>query len=97
MGSSHPSIAPFEAFKTKDSYIIIAAVNDRLFEKLCGLLNISEISKDEKFNTNSARSKHMDKLKVILEKKLSSKLTSDWISLMAVSYTHLTLPTKRIV
>ena len=34
MGSRHPSIAPFEAFKTKDSYIIIAAGNDKLFEKV---------------------------------------------------------------
>ena len=34
MGSRHPSIAPFEAFKTKDSHIIIAAGNDKLFEKL---------------------------------------------------------------
>ena len=34
MGSRHPSIAPFEAFKTKDSYIIIAAGNDKLFAKL---------------------------------------------------------------
>ena len=30
----HPSIAPFEAFKTKDSHIIIAAGNDKLFEKI---------------------------------------------------------------
>ena len=35
MGSRHPSIAPFEAFRTQDSYIIIAAGNDKLFEKLC--------------------------------------------------------------
>ena len=82
MGSSHPSIAPFEAFKTNDSYIIIAAGNDKLFEKLCVLLNISEISKNEKFNSNSVRSKNMDELKIILEKKLSLKSTSDWISLM---------------
>ena len=38
MGSRHPSIAPFEAFKTKDSHIIIAAGNDKLFEKLCNVL-----------------------------------------------------------
>ena len=82
MGSRHPSIAPFEAFKTNDSYIIIAAGNDKLFEKLCVLLNISEISKNEKFKSNSVRIKNMDELKIILEKKLSSKSTSDWISLM---------------
>ena len=82
MGSRHPSIAPFEAFKTKDSHIIIAAGNDKLFEKLCNVLQIPNIFKDEKFNTNSSRSKNMDELKEILEAKLSSKITTDWVSQM---------------
>ena len=82
MGSRHPSIAPFEAFKTKDSHIIIAAGNDKLFEKLCQVLNINNILKDEKFKTNSSRAQNMDELNKILEKELSSKNTSDWVSLM---------------
>ncbi len=82
MGSRHPSIAPFEAFKTKDSHIIIAAGNEKLFEKLCNVLNISEISKDSKFNTNSLRSENMDDLKKILEDKLIVKNTNDWVSEM---------------
>ncbi len=79
MGSRHPSIAPFEAFKTKDSYIIIAAGNDKLFENLCNFLKIPEISKDTKFITNSKRSENMDELKIILENKLKEKKTSDWV------------------
>ena len=55
MGSRHPSITPFEAFKTKDSYIIIAAGNDKLFKNLCNVLQIQEISTDERFSTNSLR------------------------------------------
>ena len=82
MGSRHPSIAPFEAFKTKDSHIIIAAGNDKLFEKLCNVLEISEIFNDEKFNTNSSRSKNIGELKVIIENKLSSKITTDWVRQM---------------
>ena len=79
MGSRHPSIAPFEAFKTKDSYIIIAAGNDKLFENLCNFLKIPEISKDTKFITNSQRSENMDELKIILENKLKEKTTSEWV------------------
>ena len=82
MGSRHPSIAPFEAFKTKDSYIIIAAGNDKLFEKLCNVLKISEIINDPKFNDNSSRCKNMDELKKIFEDKLSAKKTSEWINEM---------------
>ena len=82
MGSRHPSIAPFEAFKTKDSYIIIAAGNDKLFEKLCNVLNVSEINTDSKFNTNLSRSQNMDELKKILEDKLLLKNTGEWVSIM---------------
>ena len=79
MGSRHPSIAPFEAFKTKDSHIIIAAGNDKLFENLCNFLKIPEISKDTKFISNSKRSENMDELKIILENKLKEKKTSEWV------------------
>ena len=82
MGSRHPSIAPFEAFKTKDSYIIIAAGNDKLFEKLCTLLEIPEVNKNSKFSNNSSRAKNMDELKKILESKLSSKNTNEWVKEM---------------
>ena len=82
MGSRHPSIAPFEAFKTKDSHIIIAAGNDKLFEKLCNILNIQKINTDSKFSDNSSRAKNMDELKKILEDKLKIKKTNEWVKIM---------------
>ena len=77
LGSRHPSIAPFEAFKTKDSYIIIAAGNDKLFENMCKVLKIN-LHTDEKFKNNGNRSKNIDDLKKILELKLQTKSTSEW-------------------
>ena len=82
MGSRHPSIAPFEAFKTKDSYIIIAAGNDKLFAKLCEVLKIPETTNDERFNSNSLRCENMDQLKEIFEKQLRSKSTNEWVKEM---------------
>ena len=82
MGSRHPSITPFEAFKTKDSYIIIAAGNDKLFKNLCNVLQIQEISTDERFSSNSLRSENVDQLKKIIEEKLSLKKTDEWVKEM---------------
>ena len=82
MGSRHPSIAPFEAFKTKDSYIIIAAGNDKLYEKLCNVLEIPEMITDKRFNTNSLRCENMNELKEIFENQLKKKNTSDWVKQM---------------
>ena len=82
MGSRHPSIAPFEAFKTKDSFLIIAAGNDKLFKSLCEVLEIPNIATDEMYITNSLRSQNIDKLKLIIEDKLQHKNTDEWIKVM---------------
>ena len=77
MGSRHPSIAPFEAFKTKDNYIIIAAGNDKLFEKLCNVLELNDLPQNEKFKSNSLRCENMNDLKLIMEEQLKSLNTKD--------------------
>ncbi len=82
MGSRHPSIAPFEAFKTKDSYIIIAAGNDKLFENLCNAIGLRDLIKDEKFKTNSLRAENMDSLKKLFEDKLINKSTDQWVKIL---------------
>ena len=82
MGSRHPSIAPFEAFKTKDSFLIIAAGNDKLFKSLCEVLEIPNIANNEMYKTNSLRSQNIDKLKLIIEDKLQHKNTDEWIKVM---------------
>ena len=82
MGSRQPSIAPFEAFKTKDSFLIIAAGNDKLFKSLCEVLEIPNIATDEMYKTNSLRSQNIDKLKLIIEEKLKHKNTDEWIKVM---------------
>jgi len=79
MGSRHPSIAPFEAFKTKDSYIIIAAGNEKLFQGMCEVLNC-DCHKQDNFKDNQSRNKNIDELKVIIESKLKDKTTEEWVA-----------------
>ena len=81
MGSRHPSISPFEAFKTKDSYIIIAAGNDKLFEGMCKVFDL-ELYNDQKFKTNADRNKNIEELKKILEDKLKDKTTAEWCEVL---------------
>jgi CoA:oxalate CoA-transferase len=80
MGSRHPSIAPFEAFKTKDSYIIIAAGNEKLFQGMCEVLNC-DCHKQDNFKDNQSRNKNIDELKAIIESKLKDKTTEEWVAL----------------
>jgi len=81
MGSRHPSITPFEAYKTKDSYIIIAAGNDKLFENLCNALQCGNLFTDKRYINNKFRNQHADDLKKIIEKFLIKKKTNEWLKI----------------
>jgi crotonobetainyl-CoA:carnitine CoA-transferase CaiB-like acyl-CoA transferase len=67
-GSTSPAAAPYEAFATSDqSWILIAAGNDRLFAKLCNVLGCSTLASDPRFVSNSERVTRRYELHTLLE------------------------------
>ncbi len=78
LGSRHPSICPFEAFRCKDDFIVIAAGNDNLFKKLCECIG-SNLHKNKVFLTNSLRLDSADLLKKYLEEILINHNAVTWI------------------
>jgi len=58
LGARHPTIVPFQAFKTGDGAIIISAGNDSLFVKMCHALGLPEMVNDPDYKTNALRQKH---------------------------------------
>ncbi|MDC3321624.1 CoA transferase, partial [bacterium] len=57
MGSDHPSIVPYGTiFECGDSKMIVFGVGaDHQFQRLCEVLQIEDMSSDERFRTNRAR------------------------------------------
>tara|TARA_Y100000588_G_C14243006_1_gene920228 strand:- start:150 stop:1349 length:1200 start_codon:yes stop_codon:yes gene_type:complete len=81
----HPSIAPFECYKSRDGHIIIAAGNDSLFTKLCLALGAPEISANPKFKTNRHRMENVVALKKELEIVLIQETTTFWLQKLGES------------
>ena len=79
-GSASPAAAPYEAFETSDGWIMIAAGNDRLFARLCELLEIPEIARDERFRANAARVARRAELHAIIEERMRQRATPDWVA-----------------
>ena len=80
LGNRHPSITPFESFTASDGHVIVGAGNDRLWEKLCNMLGHADLIADERFNTNSNRTKNAKALKVILDESFKAKTIQTWLS-----------------
>ncbi len=80
LGARHPTIAPFQCFTTKDGYIIIAAGNDQLFDKLCGALGAPALATDLRFQSNAARINNVAALTDEIEARLMSASAREWIA-----------------
>lgn len=78
LGGRHPSISPFEAYKTKDSYIIIACGNQVLWEKFCKLAGREDLLALDIFKTNEDRTNNVDKLSFYMNEICKEKTTSEW-------------------
>jgi len=78
MGARHPSITPFEAYKTMDGHLIIAAGNDALYVKLCQALERADLADNPLFKTNDLRNTHNRALAAEIEKELAKGTTADW-------------------
>lgn len=81
MGARHPSIAPFEAYRTQDSHVVIACGNDSLFKTFCGVMGHASLADDPRFATNAKRSEHVVALKETLEVFLTENTTAYWLEL----------------
>jgi len=82
VGSGHPMIVPYQAFKAKDEYINIAAGNDQLWKRFCKVINMENIMDDPKFVTNAKRVENRKELIAILSKIIETKTGAEWLKLL---------------
>ena len=78
-GSAAPYAAPNEAFKTADGWIMVAAYHPARWTTLCTLLEVPELTDDQRFIDNPARVKHRAALHALLEQRFIRRGSEDWL------------------
>ena len=91
-GNRFPFIAPFDTFRTKDSYVMIICAGDGPFRDLCNGMGMPDLAKDERFRDLFTRNDHEPELKKVIEdwamqfptEEVVSKLTAAGCPVAAV-------------
>jgi len=78
-GSAHASVAPFEAFRTADGYVVIGAGNNKLFAVLCEELGLGRLLEDPRFATNADRTQNRGELVPLIEEVTRTRTTAEWM------------------
>jgi crotonobetainyl-CoA:carnitine CoA-transferase CaiB-like acyl-CoA transferase len=82
IGSAHPLIVPYQAFKAKDGFINIAVGNDNLWKKFCDAVELQDIVDDPKFATNAKRVKNRNEVVGIISKVIATKAMKKWLDIL---------------
>lgn len=69
MGSAHPNLVPYRAFKANDGWFVIAVGSDPQWEKLCDVLKINKLPEWE---TNEGRIKNRKQVEECLSQKIEN-------------------------
>ncbi len=79
LGGAHPSVTPFQGFKTEDGSWVIAAIgNDSIWAKYCRIIDREDLINHPLFKTNPLRTEHRSELITIIDKEMAKRTRAEW-------------------
>lgn len=79
IGNLHPSITPYQPLRARDKAVIVAVGTERLWRRLCEVLDAPELADDPRFATNPQRNAHRPELIPRLEEILARRDADEWV------------------
>lgn len=83
LGSAHRMSAPYQAVRCADGYMNLAAANDRLFVRLCGLLGHPEWATHPDYLTDTRRVANKVALATLIETQTTRHPRAHWEALLS--------------
>jgi crotonobetainyl-CoA:carnitine CoA-transferase CaiB-like acyl-CoA transferase len=81
--SAHPSIVPFQNFRTADGWIVVVAAKEKFWQRLATAIGRPELASDPRFSTFDDRRVHSVELLSILDAVFVERSTEHWIDVLA--------------
>ena len=81
-GNAHPSIVPYQSFKTADGYVVIGVASEGIWRRFCRAIGRSELADDPRFAKNSNRVQNREVLIAALAEIFLGRETGAWMQLL---------------
>ncbi|MCW5770545.1 MAG: CoA transferase [Rhodospirillaceae bacterium] len=82
LGSGHPSIVPYQAFRAKDGWMTLATFNDRLWQRAVKAMGLEHLAEDPRYDTNPKRLARKEEVVELLSRRFAQKTVAEWVALM---------------
>ncbi len=79
VGSGHASVVPYQAFATKDGFLVVAVFAEKFWSGFCRAIERPELIADPRFDSNRQRVAHRADLIPRLEAIFPARPTAEWL------------------
>ncbi|MDR5774751.1 MULTISPECIES: CoA transferase [unclassified Caballeronia] len=79
LGTSNKMSAPYQAVKARDGYFVMGATNQKLWTKLCGLLERPDLIDHADYANVSLRLKNREAMIQVLEEEFAKRDSAEWV------------------
>ena len=83
--SAHPSIVPFQNFRTADGWIVIVCAKEKFWDRLVDVIGIAHVRDDARFAGFAARRKNRALVTATLQEALLTRTTAEWIAALTAA------------
>lgn len=80
LGSGHRVIAPYQAFRTADGYIVMGATTPPTWAAFCAAAGLEHLRDEPRWSDASKRREHANELASIIEKVTVTRTSADWLA-----------------
>ena len=81
-GNAHPSIVPYQSFKTADGYLVIGVASEGIWRRFCQAMGRAELADDSRFTKNVNRVENRSLLTGLLAQLFLTRNTDEWLNLL---------------
>jgi crotonobetainyl-CoA:carnitine CoA-transferase CaiB-like acyl-CoA transferase len=78
LGSAHPNLAPYQAFRAADGWLVVGVGSEDLWRRFCAALERPELADDPRFRTNEGRVRHRVELDALLTGIFAERPVAHW-------------------
>jgi crotonobetainyl-CoA:carnitine CoA-transferase CaiB-like acyl-CoA transferase len=83
--SAHPSIVPFQNFRTADGWIVVSAPKPKFWESLCEVIELPELIDHPDYADFTARHENREALLPVLRNAFERRTTAEWLPLLSAA------------
>ena len=84
-GNAHPTIVPYQSFQTADSFLVLGAASETIWQRLCPALGRAELADDPRFAKNADRVENRIELIARLSTIFLTRTTNDWVGALTAA------------